>query len=250
VALGIAVTVGAIDPVGNGANGGTHFKLQCDGGRIVGLKVSSRGVANGTRREYLAAFAARTLGIPGALRCGLLTVPAAAPSIGGKEAAAIEWLPGAVPLGSAGAAGPGRASATTARQVGAWVWFALGLGVDDRHAGNWIWSEQEQTFAMVDFEDWRPGSQTAAQLRPIAEMALGGAIDSVTAAALLAGMLSTATAWTQEKAIVAAEFAVQGENVPPSLDALDCLETAKNLSGVSQLALPGPLAGPPGLVVP
>jgi hypothetical protein len=249
-ALGVALTVTSIDAVGGGANNATHFKLQCADGRIVGLKVSARGVANGTKREYLTAFAGRELGLAGALRCGLLVVPAAAPLIGGKEAVAIEWAPGSVALGSAGAATAARQSPTTARQLGGWMWLALGLGVGDRHAGNWIWSEQEQVFAMIDFEEWQPGSLTAAQLRPIAEMVLGAPINAATAAEVLAGMLAVARTWVQQKAAIEVAFAGAGEALPASIDTLDCLLSARNLTGVTQLALPQPSVDPAGLAAP
>ena len=54
--------------------------------------------------------------------------------------------------------------------------------------------EQEQIFSMIDFEDWRAGSQTGASLRNIAELTLGAPIDLAKASQVLAGALAAATA--------------------------------------------------------
>jgi len=243
-AIGTAVIVSAIDPVGGGANGATHFRLTCTDGQNRGLKIASR-VVNGTRREFLAAWTARELQLPGALRCGMFTVPNGGPaSISGREAVAIEWVIGGVPLGAAGVPSVARRSQAVARQVGQWVWLAVGLGVDDRHPGNWIWSEQEQTFAMIDFEDWRAGSQTGASMRNIAEQTLGAPIDDPSAAAILAGMLTAHASFLNRRAAIEMRFTAAGEVLPPALDSVDCLTVARELTGVNQLALPAPPVAP------
>lgn len=243
-ALGTPVTVTSIGPVGAGANNGTHLKLTTAEGKTLGLKVSSRGVANGTTHEYLTGLIARSLGFPGAGRCSLIKVPVSVPTLGGKDAVVIEWLPNSVALAGAGNATAARQSAATARQLAEWMWLAIALGVGDRHLGNFVWSEQEAKVAMIDFEEWSPGSQTAVQLRGTVEHILAGSVAEPTATEMLNGIFQARDRWTTQKAAIEPEFAHLGEAMPALLDTLDCLETARNLTGVIQLVLPTPNAGP------
>jgi len=143
-ALRMGVEIVRFEPAGGGANSATHLKAIDQDGRMFGLKVSARGVPNGTRREYLVWLCAFKLGFAGAKTCFLVQVPGSVPRVGGKEAALIEWVPDGKQLGSLGPPSASRGAKETAFQLGAWMWLCICIGVSDRHPGNWIWSEQGQ----------------------------------------------------------------------------------------------------------
>lgn len=215
-AFGREVVAAHFAPVGEGANAATHYKVAATDGRTYGIKVSSRGVTNGTRREILAALSARRLGFRGARDAALIVLPQSTPFSGGQTAAVLEWLPGSEQLARLVAVTPSSSSVETARQVGEYIWLCMLLGVTDRHPGNWIWSERESAFAMIDCEEWAPGSQTPEQLRGVAQRLLGPLMRDH-ALAMWDAITSATARWAQVQTEMEALFSAMGEAMPANV---------------------------------
>jgi len=218
------------EPVAKGANGATHFKLSLKGGGTFSLKVSTR-IGNGTKQEYLAAFAARAIGLSATGRCALIQVPPDVPVLANREAALLEWTDGAIAVGELPTVSAARLTARVAIQLGGWVWLCCWLGIGDRHLGNWIWSEATESVGGIDNEEWAMGGQKADHLRGPCAQILGGNIDATRAAAIQAGAAAAHDAFDREKVRIEAEFLRVGIAIPPAPP--DAKQMTEDLTGLT-----------------
>ncbi len=140
---------------GSGANANTHYVLEVGVETYIGLKVCSRGVANGSEKERLVADVADLLDAPANCKAMQITVMEL-PALVGKPANAIVWLRGAKSLDKL--TPPEIADLKVGlneylRQYGEWMCLGLLLGVSDRHPGSWAWAQATRELTMIDNEE-------------------------------------------------------------------------------------------------
>ena len=233
-----SVKVDSIEEMTEGGNNrANHRKAILADGRTVGIKAAER-VTKGTEREYLTALTARKLKIPGSGACGIFYMPDGLP-LAGKQVAALEWLSGGESIKKLPNVSEARQSSETAKQLGEWFWLCLYFGVSDRHMGNWVWSENKKTVAMIDCEDWKQGSQTPQALNPIAKQILGSSLSNEHASQMLQGLRAARHKLAAAKVELIAEFSVYGESLDSSYEnAADSKEIIAVVSGVPADKLP------------
>ena len=150
------------------------------------------------------------------------------------QVAALEWLPGGNPVQGSGGATNDRKSVDTARQLGQWLWLCFYFEVSDRKPANWVWSEDEKTIAMIDFEDWRPGKVKPEQLLgPVREI-LGGQITLDHAKAILNGLQLTKNAWTTAREQLVSPFSHHGEKLDSDFVNEDLVDVTAKVSSIGR----------------
>lgn len=228
-ALGEDAAVVSLENISDGANKSSHLKAHTNDGRIFSLKISSRGVANGTTHEYLTWFAARVATITD-LKAELINVPAKIPAVGRKQAVVIEWLAGAEEIRKLADVSAARSSEETAFQLGQWLWICLHFGIADRHFGNWLWSEQERVVLMIDHEDWQANLQPG-HVRAVPRTILGELTQPL-AAKLAEGIAAARHSLREQKKQLRKEFDRFGEAVPALFESVDEFELVEQVTGV------------------
>lgn len=226
---------------GNNANNDRHIKTILKDGRIFGLKAAER-VGDGTRREHLTAFSARQMSLPGSGLSALFDMPADLP-LARKQVALLEWVPQSDAIADMSQASAKRKSVKTAEQLGKWMWLCLRLGVEDRHLGNWVWSEKCGILAMIDNEDWRLGQQQPPERhRPLIHQLLNGSskkssISEAQAKGIYRGLVQANNAFKDCNKSIEAEFKDKGEKAPTAYSEDELIEIACGLSGFSKATL-------------
>lgn len=234
-ALDETVQIDCLEDVGVGSNKSRHKKALLTSGRIIGLKAAER-VNKGTIREYLLAYTARILNIPGSGACGIFQMPDDLP-LARKQVVALEWLLDAKQIAELKNPSDKRKSLDTARQLGQWIWLCLYFGVSDRGMANWVWSESSSTIAMIDYEDWTQGSQTPEGLNSVVREILIGSVGDISfeqARELREGMKIAKDCLATPEGQLSPIFANYGESLNSPYNKSDVVEVASKITGIAE----------------
>lgn len=237
-ALDEAVEIDHLEDVSVGSNMSRHKKALLTSGRIIGLKAAER-VNKGTVREFLLAKTAKILNIQGSGACGIFQMPDAVP-LARMQVVALEWVLHAKQIAELKDVSDKRKSVDTAKQLGQWIWLCLHFGVSDRGMANWVWSEDESTVAMIDYEDWSAKTQKPEALTAVVKEILMGPTGAVTpeqARALLEGMRTAKDSLAAAQGQLADIFSGYGENHNSVYDSADVVQVASKITGVSEADL-------------